>query len=70
LTLMRKFNQDFKFEKNGTVRNWGAMNEEGISALYELSKKKGLGSIEKFSAFDFHKEITQSEPNRPDEESK
>ena len=46
------------------------MNEEGISALYELSKKKGLDSIKKFSAFDFHKEITQSEPNRPDEESK
>jgi hypothetical protein len=46
------------------------MNEEGISALYETSKKKGIDSIKEFSAFDFHQEITQSEPNRPDEERK
>jgi hypothetical protein len=46
------------------------MNEECISAFYETSKKKGLDYIKKFSAFDFSKEITQSKPNYPNEESK
>jgi hypothetical protein len=46
------------------------MNEEGISALYETSKKNSLDSINKLSAFDFSKEITQPKPNCPNEESK
>ena len=35
-------------ENNGTERNWGAMNEASISALFEPKKKKGTDYIKKF----------------------
>ena len=46
--LKQKFNQDFKFLNNRTEKNWGAMNEASISALFQPSKKKGIDYIEKF----------------------
>jgi hypothetical protein len=45
---MRRFYKDFWFDENGAVRDWGAMNEANVRALFEPSKKKGYDSIKEF----------------------
>jgi len=59
-TLMRRFRKDFWFDSNGTVRDWGALNEADVTALFENYRTNGLNSITAFESFDFRREITQS----------
>jgi hypothetical protein len=60
--LLRRFNNDFWYNNNGFERNWIAMKEADIIALFKSSITNGHNCITAFQVFDFNEENKSNNP--------
>ena len=68
LNLIRKFNDEFKKEEDGSRRDWRKIKEEQIKEMFETSKKKHMLLFEQFKLIMFPQNITSLSDKTPGQE--